>query len=254
MPEAEMIDFDAQIPSETDAVSGLPVGPKLQRPGAAARPERVALDGRYCRLEPLDAARHGDHLYAASSVADAAARYLYLPVEAPTSRADFDAWIADRASTADPLYFAVIDKATGRAEGRQSLMRIDPANQSIEIGDIYWGPAMTQSRVSTEANFLFARYALDQLGYRRYEWKCNALNAPSRRAALRFGFTFEGHFRRSNIVKGRSRDTAWFSIIETEWPAVRAGYEAWLDPANFDADGRQRATLANLVAAQRTAA
>lgn len=239
-----MIDFDMQIPRETDLASGLPTGPRLAIPGPALRPERIVLDGRYCRLEPLDPARHGDHLFAASSVADASARFLYLPVEAPATRAVFDAWIAERAATNEALYFAVIDKATGRAEGRQSLMRIDPANQCIEIGDIYWGPAITGSRVSTEANFLFARYAFEHLGYRRYEWKCNALNAPSRRAALRYGFTYEGHFRRSNIVKGRSRDTSWYSIIAEEWPARRAAYEAWLAPGNFDAQGRQLKPLA----------
>ena len=239
-----MTDFDAQIPREVDPASGLFSGPRLANPGPASRPERVVLDGRYCRLEPLDPARHGDHLFAASCVPDAAARFLYLAVEAPASRTAFDAWITERAATDEALYFAVIDKASGRAEGRQSLMRIDPGNQCIEIGDIYWGPAITGTRMSTEAIFLFARYAFEQLGYRRYEWKCNALNAPSRRAALRYGFTYEGHFRRSNIVKGRSRDTTWYSIIAEEWPARRAAYEAWLAPANFDADGRQVKPLA----------
>jgi RimJ/RimL family protein N-acetyltransferase len=242
---------DTQIPAEPDAATGLLVGPKLANPTAAKRPERITLHGQYCRLEPLDAKRHGDDLYAAATVADAAARYLYLPVDAPSSRADFDAWITERAQSTDPLYFAVIDAATGRAEGRQSLMRIDPANQSIEIGDIYWGPAITRSRVTTEANFLFARYAMDQLGYRRYEWKCNALNMPSRAAAIRFGFTYEGHFRRSNIVKGRSRDTTWYALVSDEWPAVRAAYDAWLSPLNFGPHGQQLTTLAAAIAAQR---
>ena len=239
-----MIDFDAQIPREIDPASGLTTGPRLADAGPARLPERIVLEGRYCRLEPLDPARHGDHLFAASTVPDAVARYLYLPTEAPTSRTMFDAWITERTATSDALYFAVINTETGRAEGRQSLMRIDPTNQAIEIGDIYWGPAITGSRVSTEANFLFAKYAFDQLGYRRYEWKCNALNTPSRRAALRFGFVYEGHFRRSNIVKGRSRDTSWFSIIAEDWPACRAAYEAWLTPSNFDAHGRQLKPLA----------
>ena len=213
----------------------------------APSPERVVLEGRFARLEPLDPKTHGDMLFAASSVADAPARFQYLPASAPTDRADFDDWITSRAASVDPLYFAVIDKRTGRVEGRQSFMRIDPANQSIEIGDIYWGPAISRTGVTTEANFLFARYAFDTLGYRRYEWKCNALNMPSRRAAERFGFTYEGHFRRSNIVKGRSRDTTWYSIIDDEWPLVKRGYERWLSPENFNASGQQRETLANAI-------
>jgi RimJ/RimL family protein N-acetyltransferase len=240
---------DHQIPTETDAETGLPIGPRLARPEPALRPERIPLDGRYCRLEPLDPARHGDQLYAASTPPDAARRFLYLPVAAYASRLEFDGWIASRAASPDPLYFSVIDKRTGRVEGRQSLLRIDPASQSIEIGDIYWGPAIAGTAVATEANFLFARYAFDTLGYRRYEWKCNALNAPSRRAAERFGFTYEGLFRRATIVRGRTRDTTWFAMIEEEWPALRAAYERWLDPANFDAEGRQRGRLSEFTAA-----
>ena len=239
-----MIDFDAQIPREADAATGLFTGPRLADSGPVARPKRIVLAGRYCRLEPLDPARHGNHLYAAATAPDAVARHMYLSVEAPTSRAMFDTWIAAQAARDDALYFAVVDTATGRVEGRQALMRIDPPNRSIEIGDIYWGPAIASTRISTEANFLFARYAFDQLGYCRFEWKCNALNAASRRAALRFGFIYEGHFRRSAIVKGRSRDTTWYSIIAEEWPARRAAYEAWLAPSNFDADGRQLTPLA----------
>jgi RimJ/RimL family protein N-acetyltransferase len=251
LPPKIVSPHDAQIPAEIDPTSGLLTGPLLENAAAALPPQRVALEGLYARLEPLDPTRHSDHLYAAATVADAAARFLYLPTEPPANRAVFDAWMVSRATTTDALYFAVIDKATGRAEGRQSLMRIDPANQCVEIGDIYWGPAITRSRVTTEANFLFARYAFDQLGFRRYEWKCNALNMPSRLAAERFGFTYEGHFRRSNIVKGRSRDTTWYAIIADEWPAVRAGYEAWLAADNFTADGQQRQTLADLILARR---
>ena len=152
------------------------------------------------------------------------------------------------AASADPLYFAVIDKRTGRAEGRQSLLSIDAANQSIEIGDIYWGPAIARTPVTTEANLLFATYAIERLGYRRYEWKCNALNAPSRRAAERFGFTYEGHFRRNAIVRGRSRDTSRYAMIGEEWPVLKAAYEQWLAPANFTADGKQKTALRALTA------
>jgi RimJ/RimL family protein N-acetyltransferase len=240
---------DDQIPAVADPETGLPIGPELQRPGPAAKPERIVLDGRYCRLEPLDPKRHGDDLWRAVTPPDAARRFQYLPVAAPASRAEHDAWMETRAASPDPLYFTVIDKRTGRAEGRQSLMRIDPANQSIEIGDIYWGPAISRSAISTEANYLFASYAFDALGYRRYEWKCNALNAPSRRAAERFGFTYEGLFRRAVIVRGRTRDTTWFAMIDEEWPALKAAYERWLDPANFDGEGRQRTSLGALTAA-----
>ncbi len=237
---------DDQIPTEIDVATGLPVGPMLADPAPARRPERIVLDGRYCRLEPLDMARHGDQLFAASTPSDAARRFQYLPVAAHKDRAEFDAWCTRSAADNDRLYFAVVDKRTGRVEGRQSLLRIDPSNRSLEIGDIYWGPAITQTQVTTEANFLFARYAFDQLGYRRYEWKCNALNAPSRRAAERFGFTYEGQFRRAAIVRGRSRDTTWYAMIGEEWPAVKAAYERWLDPENFDSEGRQKTALSML--------
>ena len=143
----------------------------------------------------------------------------------------------------------MIDRATGQVEGRQTLMRITPAHRCIEIGNIYWGPRIAGTRVATEAMYLFAVYVLETLGYRRYEWKCDALNAPSRRAALRFGFTWEGHFRRAVIVRGRTRDTAWFAMIDEEWPALKAAYERWLAPENFDGQGRQKTRLGDLTAA-----
>ena len=235
--------FDAQIPREIDTASGLPIGLHVADASPAPRPGRVVLDGRFCRLEPLDATKHGDDLFRASTPPDAAARFLYLFEEPPASRAELEAWLQKSAASTDPLYFAVIDKRTGKVEGRQTFMRIDPPNRVIEIGSIYWGPAISRTPVTTEANFLFAKYAFDSLGYRRYEWKCNALNAPSRAAAERFGFTYEGHFRRATIAKGRSRDTSWYSIIAEDWPRIRSAYEAWLSPDNFDADGQQRAKL-----------
>ncbi len=231
------------IPKEIDPTTGLFIGPRLANPAPAGRPERIVLEGRYCRLEPLDPARHNDQLFAASTPSDAASRFLYLPVDAPKDRTEFDTWLSSRATSSDPLYFAVIDKGTGHVGGRQSFLRIDPANQSIEIGDIYWGPSISRTRVTTEANFLFATYAFDVLGYRRYEWKCNALNEPSRRAALRYGFTFEGLFRRAAIVKGRTRDTAWYAMVDDDWPRIKRAYENWLDPSNFDASGMQHSPL-----------
>jgi RimJ/RimL family protein N-acetyltransferase len=239
---------DDQIPREIDAETGLPIGPKVDAT-PAKRPERVVLDGRYCKLEPIDPARHREELFAASSPPDAKRRFRYLFEEPPATLADMDAWLAKAAVSTDPLVFAVIDKRTGRCEGRQTLMRIAPEHRCIETGSIYWGPAISRSAVATEANYLFARHVFDDLGYRRFEWKCDALNAPSRRAAERFGFTYEGHFRRAVIVKGRSRDTTWFAMVDDDWPALKAAYARWLDPANFDANGQQRESLGDLTAA-----
>ncbi len=240
---------EAQIPREIDSETGLPIGPMLANPGAARRPERIVLEGRYCRLEPISAARHAHQLFEASTPPDAAKRFRYLFDPVVKTMADMDDWLAKAEKSADPLVFAVIDKRTGRCEGRQTLMRITPEQQSIEIGNIYWGPAISKSPVTTEANFLFAKYVFDDLGYRRYEWKCDALNAPSRRAAERFGYTYEGLFRRAVINKGRSRDTTWFAMIAEEWPQLKAAYERWLAPENFDADGRQKLALGELTAA-----
>lgn len=213
-------------------------------------PSTPVLEGRWCRLERLDAAAHGDALFGSAIAPGAEERFLYLFETPPTDRASFDAWLARVAATADPLYYSVIDRRTGRAEGRQTLMRITPEHGVIEIGSILWGPAIARTRVATEALYLFARYIFDELGYRRFEWKCNALNAPSRRAAERFGFAFEGIFRRHMVVKGRNRDTAWYAMVEDDWPQIRAGYERWLAPANFDADGNQRQPLKDMIAAR----
>ncbi len=210
------------------------------------RPERKVMEGRYVKLEPLDAEKHGDGLYAASSVADADARFAWLPDHAPQSRAAFQPWLEKAAASPDPLFFAVIDKQSGKVAGRQTLMRIDAANGVIEIGNIYWGPLVSRKPAATEAQYLFAAYGFDELGYRRYEWKCNNANAPSKRAAERFGFKFEGIFRQHLVVKGENRDTAWYSIIDKEWPALKQAYQAWLDPANFDAEGRQKKRLEEL--------
>jgi RimJ/RimL family protein N-acetyltransferase len=206
------------------------------------RPERIAIEGRYVRLEPLDAGKHGDGLYAASSVPDAGERFRWLPDVPPESRAAFQPWLDKSAASPDPMFWAIIDKASGEVAGRQTLMRIDPTYGVIEIGNIYWGPVIARKPAATEAQYLFTKYAFD-LGYRRYEWKCNNRNEPSKRAASRFGFAFEGVFRQHMIVKGENRDTAWYSIIDKEWPSLRRAYEAWLDPFNFDREGRQKRRL-----------
>ena len=212
------------------------------------RPSRIALEGRWCRLEPLDPARHGDDLFAASMGPGEEERFRYL-FDSPQDRASYEQWLARSAALDDPLMFAVIDRATGRAEGRQTLMRITPEHGVIEIGNILWGPRISRTRVSTEAFLLHARYIFEELGYRRFEWKCNNANEPSRRAAARFGFTFEGVFRQAMVVKGRNRDTAWFSILDSEWPRLSEAYERWLAPANFDGEGRQHRGLASFMSA-----
>jgi RimJ/RimL family protein N-acetyltransferase len=207
------------------------------------RPERIVLDGRYTRLEPLDPAKHGADLLASAREPGADDRFRYLFEETPADMAAFSVWLEKASTSADPLFFAVIDKETGRAEGRQALMRIDAVHGVIEIGNILWGPAISRSRVATDALYLFARYAFDTLGYRRFEWKCNNLNEPSKRAAQRFGFTPEGIFRQHMVTKGRNRDTAWFAMVDADWPRLKAGYEAWLAPENFGENGQQRARL-----------
>lgn len=206
------------------------------------RPARDALDGRYARLEPL-AAAHAPALFEASSGAGADARFAYLFDLPPASPADMAAWIAKAGATEDPLFSAVIDKASGRAAGRQALMRITPEHGVIEIGNILWGPAMARSRLATEALYLAARHVFEDLGYRRFEWKCHNLNEPSKAAARRFGFSYEGLFRQHMWTKGASRDTAWFSMLDSEWPRLRREYDRWLEPSNFDAAGRQKSKL-----------
>jgi RimJ/RimL family protein N-acetyltransferase len=213
------------------------------------RPEREPMEGRYVRLEPLDAARHGDGVFEASSTPDKDSRFRWLYDHAPQDRADFQPWLDKAAASEDPLYFAVIDKASGRIAGRQSFMRIDTANGVIEIGNILWNGLVARKPAATEALYLFARHAFDDLGYRRFEWKCNAENEPSRSAALRFGFSFEGVFRQHLIVKGRNRDTAWFAMIDKEWPTIGRALEEWLDPENFDSEGQQKRRLGEIRAA-----
>jgi RimJ/RimL family protein N-acetyltransferase len=206
------------------------------------RPARAVLDGRYARLEPL-AAAHAPALYEASSGPDAGARFAYLFDLPPAAPADMLAWIARATAGNDPLFSAVIDKASGRAAGRQALMRITPEHGVIEIGNILWGPAIARTRVATEALYLAARHVFEDLGYRRFEWKCNDRNEPSKAAARRFGFSYEGLFRQHMWAKGANRDTAWFSMLDSEWPGFRREYDRWLDPSNFDAAGKQKSKL-----------
>ena len=210
----------------------------------AQRPERIPLDGDSVRLEPLSPERHGQDLFAATQGADAT--WLYLPYGPFVDRAEFTRWLGERAALDDPLAFTIIDREAGAARGIATLMSVEPEHGSIEIGHIWLSPHLQRTRQATEAIFLMARYAFDDLGNRRLEWKCNAENAASRRAAERFGFTYEGVFRQHRVIKGRNRDTAWYSITDGEWPLRRAAFEAWLAPENFDSGGRQKLSLADV--------
>ena len=209
----------------------------------AARPGPVTLQGRFGRLEKLDPA-HAPALWEAVKDHDHIWTYMpsYGPFPDPSS---FGTWVAARAGTKDPYAYAVIDTAD-RAVGTLSLMAIRPEHRVIEVGHVVYAPALQRTPLATEAQYLLARYAFETLGYRRYEWKTDTLNSASRRAALRYGFTFEGIFRQHMIAKGRNRDTVWLSILDSEWPALKAAFQAWLDPANFDAEGRQKRGLAEL--------
>ena len=207
-----------------------------------ALPERRALEGRYCRLEPFEAERHGEDLFAASTAPEMDLRLRYL-TDAPKDRQQFVSWMARERKRDDAMFFAVVDTSTGRCEGRQAFMRMVPEHGSIELGAILWGSAIARSRVATEAFFLSGHLAFDQLGYRRLEWKCDSRNEASRRAAERFGFQFEGIFRQHMVVHGENRDSAWYSMTDDDWKTSHAAFERWLAPANFDPQGRQLQTL-----------
>jgi len=213
----------------------------------ARPPERSALEGELVRLEPVSPTRHAGDLFEASRHAHEIWTYLaYGPFE---SLASFTVWLEARAASTDPLFYAVVDRQSGIARGMASLMRVAPADGVIEIGHIWFEPSLQRTPQATEAIFLLARHAFDDLGYRRLEWKCDSLNVPSRRAAERFGFTYEGIFRQHMVIKGRNRDTAWFSIIDSEWRSRRAAFEQWLAATNFDRDGKQRRSLSEIRAA-----
>jgi len=218
---------------------GQPIGAELPGWQPPPRPGRVTLAGRFCRVEPLDVERHARQLHDANSLDPEGRMWTYLFSGPFASFEAYRAWLAPRPASEDPLFFAFIDLGRGQAVGLGSYLRIEPGSGSIEVGHLQFSPLMQRTRVATEAMYLMMKYAFE-LGYRRYEWKCDALNAGSRRAAERLGFTFEGIFRQAIVYKGRNRDTAWFSILDREWPALDAAFCAWLDPANFDAQGRQR--------------
>jgi len=219
--------------------TGQPVGPRVDAT-PATRPGPVTLTGRFGQVEKLTPG-HAASLWEAVKGHDRV--WTYMPSYGPfPDAAAFSTWVAQRAALDDPYSYAIID-AAGRALGIFALMAIRPEHRVIEVGNVVYAPALQRTPLATEAQFLLARYAFETLGYRRYEWKCDALNAASRGAALRYGFTFEGIFRHHMIGKGRSRDSAWYAMLDGEWPARKRAFERWLAPENFDAAGHQRTAL-----------
>ncbi len=216
-----------------------PVGEEVDAT-PAKRPEPVTIQGRYGRIEKLNAAKHGSEIWEAGKGHDEV--WTYLSQSPFAKRQDFDAYLEMASSREDPYAYAIID-ADNRTLGFATLMEIRPANRVIEVGNILYSPPLQKTPLATEVQYLLARYAFEELGNRRYEWKCNSLNAPSRRAAERFGFTYEGTFRQHMIIKGKNRDTAWYAMLDSEWPARKRAFEAWLSPENFDAQGRQKKKL-----------
>jgi RimJ/RimL family protein N-acetyltransferase len=223
--------------------AGQPIGDPVANWTTRPQPPRTPMTGRYCRVEPLDVARHAADLFEANAADVTGRNWTYLSIEAPPTLDAYRAWLTHMTAKDDPFFHAIVDRETERAVGVASYLRIDPPQGVIEVGHINFSPRLQRTRAATEAMFLMMRRVFDELGYRRYEWKCDSLNAPSRAAAARLGFTFEGVFRQALVYKGRNRDTAWFSILDREWPARAAAFERWLDPANFDAAGRQRRSL-----------
>lgn len=226
---------------------GNPVGKPVPAHEPALRPSRDrVLEGPYARLEPLNSAHAADLWDAFTDDADGRT-WTYLGIGPFESQAPFDEWILGASESADPFFYAIIDRTTDRAVGFGSFLRIDPASRTTEVGWLTFSPRMQRTPVSTDAMFLMMREAF-ALGNRRYEWKCNALNAPSIAAAHRLGFSFEGLFRQALVTKGRNRDTAWFSIIDSDWPDLARAFMQWLSPENFDANGKQRSRLSDLTA------
>ncbi len=241
-------DGEQHTASEARAPEGAE-GPVFGHPvdtAPAPRPRREVLSGRFVDIVPFDVVRHASDLYTLSHGNDREWQWAYLGVPPFESLKSFTSYYAVAAEKEDPLLYAILDKATGRAVGHATYLRIEPAHRVIEVGNILFTPALQRRPGGTEAMYLMARYAFETLGYRRYEWKCNALNAPSRRAAERYGFRFEGVFRNHMIIKGRNRDTAWFGMTEEEWPQRAVAFESWLAPENFDAGGNQKVGLGTL--------
>jgi RimJ/RimL family protein N-acetyltransferase len=226
---------------------GQPVGAPLPGWRGVERPPRTPMAGRTCLVEPLDAARHADDLYRANAADPSNRNYTYLTIGPFDGFDAYREWMSGAVKSEDPLFHAIVDTATGKAAGIATYMRIDPKNGVIEVGNLNFSPLLQRQPAATEAMYLMMR-RIFEMGYRRYEWKCDSLNAASRAAAQRLGFSYEGVFRQHVVYKGRSRDTAWYAITDGEWPELERAFRRWLDPANFDAGGKQRARLSELTA------
>jgi RimJ/RimL family protein N-acetyltransferase len=225
-------------------MSDLPIGPKVEG-GPARRPQRISMRGRYVIVRPLQPADDAQSLYDGTHGPGEEALWMYMSEGPFPSRQAFQDYLEKRSKSEDPLSFAIVDIETGRALGHASYLRITPDHRVIEVGNIFLTRSLARTRGATEAMYLMAKHAFEDLGYRRYEWKCNAFNLPSRRAALRLGFAFEGVFLQHMIQKGRSRDTAWFSMLDSDWKAYDKAFQQWLSPGNFSADGLQKERLSS---------
>ncbi len=203
--------------------------------------------GAYCSVQPLEMERHAKDLYDADCLDESGSTWTYLPYGPFDSLSSYQTWLTESCLGDDPMFYAIVDRSTGKPSGVASYLRILPESGSIEVGHVHFSPLLQKSRVATEAMYLMMKHAFD-LGYRRYEWKCDSLNEPSRNAATRLGFSFEGIFRQATVYKGRNRDTAWYSIIDSEWPRLNESFKKWLLPDNFDNDGRQITSLRELTA------
>jgi RimJ/RimL family protein N-acetyltransferase len=225
---------------------GQPIGEPVPNWASRPMPTGVTLAGIYCQLEPLNAEVHADDLYAAYRGASDHRHWTYMPVGPFDNAEDYRCYAEEAARSTDPRHYAVIDRKTRQAIGTLALMRMDPKHGVIEVGTVMFSPLLQQTRMSTEAQFLLMTYVFDELGYRRFEWKCDSLNAPSRKTAERLGFLFEGVFRQAIVYRGRNRDTAWYSIIDKEWPQLKRAFQTWLSAQNFDEQGRQRKSLTDV--------
>ncbi|MEM7208600.1 MAG: GNAT family protein [Pseudomonadota bacterium] len=226
---------------------GQTIGDPLLNFTVPKRPSKETMNGRYCRLEYINPDQHAADLFEAKQANIDHPNWTYMPYGPFSSLDDYRTWIETTCMGEDPVFYAVIDSQTDKAVGVASYLRIDPNNGAIEVGHIHFSPLLQKSRASSEAMYLMMEHVFS-LGYRRYEWKCDSLNEPSRRAAQRLGFSFEGIFRQATHYKGRNRDTAWFAMIDSEWPALKSAYRRWLDPDNFDAKGNQMSSLGTLTA------
>lgn len=221
----------------------LPVGVNLPDWQARPKPERIPMLGHYCRVEPLQQEIHARHLYEAFAEDELQVNWTYLGYGPFKDFNHFNQWLSATTSTDDPLFFVIIDGATSRPVGLASFLRIEPSVGVIEVGHIHFSPLLQKTPMATEAMYLMMRSVFDELGYRRYEWKCDSCNEGSKKAAIRLGFQFEGIFRQATVYKGRNRDTAWFSLLDKEWPAMKTAFEEWLAPSNFDENGQQKRSL-----------